>query len=193
MARAEFCSDTGALDEGITVLRRAVAASHPSGYGGSACRTALGDALRNLARHASDPAPLEESVRWHREAVAVARGAPPPMALLGLANSLGALYRHSRDVRQSEEAVRLYQAVLDSPRPTPHGLRGSVLTGLGFIRWTRAVESGTRRSETWPSAPCARPRPRRPAYAGGWRSRIWAGPSWTAACSPATGSGWPRP
>ncbi|WP_069736762.1 CHAT domain-containing protein [Streptomyces sp. EN27] len=142
MARAEFCSDTGALDEGITVLRRAVAASHPSGYGGSACRTALGDALRNLARHASDPAPLEESVRWHREAVAVARGAPPPMALLGLANSLGALYRHSRDVRQSEEAVRLYQAVLDSPRPTPHGLRGSVLTGLGFIRWTRAVESG---------------------------------------------------
>ncbi|MFD0424486.1 CHAT domain-containing protein [Streptomyces parvus] len=142
LARAEFCSDTGALDEGITVLRRAVAASHSSVHSGSACRTALGDALRNLARHASDPAPLEESVRWHREAVAMASGAPPPMTLLGLANSLGALYRYSRDVRQSEEAVRHYQAVLDSPQPTPYGLRGSVLTGLGFVRWTRAVESG---------------------------------------------------
>ncbi|APS18346.1 hypothetical protein TK78_04810 [Streptomyces sp. Tue 6075] len=142
LARAEFCSDTGALDEGITVLRRAVAASHSSVHSGSACRTALGDALRNLARHASDPAPLEESVRWHREAVAKASGAPPPMTLLGLANSLGALYRYSRDVRQSEEAVRHYQAVLDSPQPTPYGLRGSVLTGLGFVRWTRAVESG---------------------------------------------------
>ncbi|MGW1294013.1 CHAT domain-containing protein [Streptomyces sp. NPDC002533] len=142
LARAEFCSDAGALDEGVAVLRRAVAAAHPSADSGAACRTALGDALRNLSRLTSDPAPLEESVRWHREAVAMASGPPPPVALLGLANSLGALYRYSRDVRQSEEAIRHYLAALDSPLPMPYGLRGTLLTGLGFVRWTRAVESG---------------------------------------------------
>ncbi|MFF3035215.1 CHAT domain-containing protein [Streptomyces rubiginosohelvolus] len=142
VARAEFHSDAGALDEGVTVLRRAVGASHPSAYHGATCRTALGDALRNLARLASDPAPLEESVRWHREAVAMVPGPPPPVVLLGLANSLGALYRYHRDVRQSDEAVRHYQAALDCPQPMPYGLRGSVLTGLGFVRWTRAVERG---------------------------------------------------
>ncbi|MFD4026214.1 CHAT domain-containing protein [Streptomyces sp. NPDC058576] len=142
LARAEFCSDTGALDEGIAVLRRAVVSSDASTYSGADCRTALGDALRNLARLASDPAPLEESVRCHREAVAMASGPPSPTALIGLANSLGALYRYGRDVRQSDEAVRHYHAALASPQSAAYGLRGSLLTGLGFIQWSRAVESG---------------------------------------------------
>ncbi|MFJ2024741.1 CHAT domain-containing protein [Streptomyces sp. NPDC087897] len=142
LARAEFCSDAGALDEGIAVLRRAVASSDASTYSGPDCRSALGDALRNLARLASDPAPLEESVRCHREAVAMASGHPSPVALLGLANSLAALHRHTRDVRQADEAARHYRAALDSPQPMPYGLRGSLLTGLGFLRWTRAVEVG---------------------------------------------------
>ncbi|WP_228989012.1 CHAT domain-containing protein [Streptomyces sp. DH8] len=142
LARAEFCSDAEALEEGVAVLRRAVASSDASTYSGADCRTALGDALRNLARLTSDPAPLEESVRHHREAVAMASGLPPPGALLGLANSLGALYRHRREAWQADEAERHYRAALASPGPMPYGLRGVLLTGLGFLGWSRAVGSG---------------------------------------------------
>ncbi|MFJ3296718.1 CHAT domain-containing protein [Streptomyces bacillaris] len=142
MSLAEFGADRAAPAEGIEVLRTAVAASDASTYSGADCRTALGDALRNLARLTADPAPLEESVRWHREAVAMAAGPPPSAALLGLANSLGALYQHTRDVAQSDEAIRLYEAALASPQPARPGLRGSLLTGLGYLQWTRAMESG---------------------------------------------------
>ncbi len=142
MSLAEFGADRAAPAEGIEVLRTAVAASDASTYSGADCRTALGDALRNLARLTADPAPLEESVRWHREAAAMAAGPPPPTALLGLANSLGALYQHTRDVAQSDEAIRLYEAALASPQPARPGLRGSLLTGLGYLQWTRAMESG---------------------------------------------------
>lgn len=142
MSLAEFGADRAAPAEGIEVLRTAVAASDASTYSGADCRTALGDALRNLARLTADPAPLEESVRWHREAVAMAAGPPSPAALLGLANSLGALYQHTRDVAQSDEAILLYEAALASPQPARPGLRGSLLTGLGYLQWTRAMESG---------------------------------------------------
>ncbi|MFI1188637.1 CHAT domain-containing protein [Streptomyces californicus] len=138
----EFRSDTAALEEGITVLRRAVAASDAATFGGADCRTALGDALRNLARLSTDPASLEESVRCHREAVAMASGPPSPGALLGLGNSLGALYHRSRDTRHADEAERHYATALASPGPVAYGLRGAVLTGLGFVRWLRAVGSG---------------------------------------------------
>ncbi|ARI51517.1 CHAT domain-containing protein [Streptomyces sp. S8] len=142
MVLAEFGADRAAPAEGIEVLRTAVAASDTATYSGADCRTALGDALRNLARLTADPAPLEESVRWHREAVAMAAGPPPPTALLGLANALGALYQHTRDVAQSDEAVRHYEAALASPQAARPGLRGSLLTGLGYLQWTRAMESG---------------------------------------------------
>ncbi|MGW1221874.1 CHAT domain-containing protein [Streptomyces californicus] len=138
----EFRSDTAALEEGITVLRRAVAASDAATFGGADCRTALGNALRNLARLSTDPASLEESVRCHREAVAMASGPPSPGALLGLGNSLGALYHRSRDTRHADEAERHYETALASPGPMAYGLRGAVLTGLGFVRWLRAVGSG---------------------------------------------------
>ncbi|MFJ9690138.1 CHAT domain-containing protein [Streptomyces bacillaris] len=142
MVLAEFGADRAAPAEGIEVLRRAVVASDAATYRGADCRTALGDALRNLARLTADPAPLEESVRWHREAVAMAAGPPPPTALLGLANALGALYQHTRDVAQSDEAVRHYEAALASAQAARPGLRGSLLTGLGYLQWTRAMESG---------------------------------------------------
>ncbi|MET9055037.1 CHAT domain-containing protein [Streptomyces bacillaris] len=142
MVLAEFGADRAAPAEGIEVLRTAVAASDTATYSGADCRTALGDALRNLARLTADPAPLEESVRWHREAVAMAAGPPPPTALLGLANALGALYQHTRDVAQSDEAVRHYEAALASPQAARPGLRGSLLTGLGYLQWTGAMESG---------------------------------------------------
>ncbi|MFH8882658.1 CHAT domain-containing protein [Streptomyces californicus] len=142
VACGEFRSDTAALDEGVTVLRRAVASSGAATFAGADCRTALGDALRNLARLSPDPALLEESVHCHREAVAMASGPPPPEALLGLANSLGALYHHSRDTRQADEAERHYATALASAGPMAYGLRGALLTGLGFVRWLRAVGSG---------------------------------------------------
>ncbi|MFE9456764.1 CHAT domain-containing protein [Streptomyces californicus] len=142
VACGEFRSDTAALDEGVTVLRRAVASSGASAFGGADCRTALGDALRNLARLSADPAPLEESVRCHREAIAMASGPTSPGALLGLANTLGALYHHSRDTRQADEAERHYETALASPAPMARSLRGALLTGLGFVRWLRAVGSG---------------------------------------------------
>ncbi|WP_327709576.1 CHAT domain-containing protein [Streptomyces sp. NBC_00464] len=142
---AEFCSATEAWQEGIEVLRAAVAASDEDTYGGADCRTALGDALRNLARLASDPAPLEEAVRWHREALVMAPGRPSPVALLGLANSLGALYRYTRDARQSDEAVHHFRAALadlGAPQPATAELRGSVLTSLGYLQWSRARNTG---------------------------------------------------
>ncbi|MDX3373320.1 CHAT domain-containing protein [Streptomyces sp. ME02-6991-2A] len=145
LALAEFRSDTEALEEGVAVLRRAVAASDASTYSGADCRTALGDALRNLARLTAGLAPLEESVRCHREAVAMAAGPPPPRTLLGLANSLGALYRRTGDVRRSDEAVRHYETALADPRTVSSSLRGSLLTGLGYVRWSRAVDSGDER------------------------------------------------
>ncbi|MBT2426027.1 CHAT domain-containing protein [Streptomyces sp. ISL-112] len=145
LALAEFRSDTEALEEGVAVLRRAVAVSDASTYSGADCRTALGDALRNLARLTADDAPLEESVRCHREAVAMAAGPPSPQALLGLANSLGALYRRTGDARWSDEAVRHYEAALAAPQPVASSLRGTLLTGLGYVRWSRAVDSGDER------------------------------------------------
>ncbi|MFD3787533.1 CHAT domain-containing protein [Streptomyces cyaneofuscatus] len=145
LALAEFRSDTEALEEGVAVLRRAVAASDASTYSGADCRTALGDALRNLARLTADDAPLEESVRCHREAVAMVAGPPSPQALLGLANSLGVLYRRSGDVRWSDEAVRHYETALAAPQPPASSLRGTLLTGLGYVRWSRAIDSGDER------------------------------------------------
>lgn len=142
LALAEFCSDPEALEEGVGVLRAAVAASGEATYGGADCRTALGDALRNLARLTADPAALEESVQCHREAIAMAAGSPAPVALLGLANSLGALYRHTRDVRQSDEAMRHFRAALAALQPATSEVRGSILTGLGYAQWSRAVDSG---------------------------------------------------
>ncbi|MEU9090324.1 CHAT domain-containing protein [Streptomyces sp. NPDC048428] len=140
---AEFCSATEAWQEGIEVLRAAVAASDEDTYGGADCRTALGDALRNLARLASDPAPLEEAVRWHREALVMAPGRPSPVALLGLANSLGALYRYTHDARQSDEAVHHFRAALAAaPQPATAELRGSILTSLGYLQWSRARDTG---------------------------------------------------
>ncbi|MEU1371034.1 CHAT domain-containing protein [Streptomyces sp. NPDC005803] len=142
LALAEFCSDADALPEGIGVLRTAVAASDETTYGGADCRSALGEALRTLARLTSDPAPLEESVRWHREAIAMAAGPPAPVALLGLANSLGALYRHTRDARQSDEATRHFRAALAAAQPATAELRGSLLTSLGHTQWIRARDTG---------------------------------------------------
>ncbi|MFD8690554.1 CHAT domain-containing protein [Streptomyces sp. NPDC059651] len=139
---AEFCSAPEAWQEGIEVLRAAVAASDEDTYGGADCRTALGDALRNLARLASDPVPLEESVRWHREALVMTPGNPSPVALLGLANSLGALYRYTRDARQSDEAVHHFRAALASLQPATAELRGSLLTSLGYVQWIRARDTG---------------------------------------------------
>ncbi|OKJ78515.1 CHAT domain-containing protein [Streptomyces sp. CB02460] len=142
LARAEFCSDTAALREGIEVLRRAVAASDEDNYGGPASRTALGDALRNLARLAADPAPLEESVRWHREALVMVPGPPDPVALLGLANSLAALHRYTRDPRQAEEAVFQFRAALRALGPSTAEARGSILSGLGGLQWRLARHTG---------------------------------------------------
>ncbi|MEW2124580.1 CHAT domain-containing protein [Streptomyces sp. NPDC127037] len=142
LARAEFCSDTEALREGIEVLRGAVAGSDEETYGGAACRTALGDALRNLARLSADPAPLEEAVRWHREALVMVSGPPEPVSLLGLANSLGALHRYTRDARHSDEAVFQFRAALAALRPETAELRGSILTSLGYIQWSRARHTG---------------------------------------------------
>ncbi|MFE9856553.1 CHAT domain-containing protein [Streptomyces sp. NPDC005780] len=142
LALAEFCSDSEALREGIEVLRAAVAASDEDTYGGAACRTALGEALRNLARLASDPTPLEESVRWHREALVMVAGPPSPMALLGLANSLGALYRYTRDARHSGEAIHHFRAALAALRPATADLRGSILTSLGYTQWSQARHTG---------------------------------------------------
>ncbi|MET7645622.1 CHAT domain-containing protein [Streptomyces sp. NPDC005426] len=142
LALAEFCSVADALPEGIGVLRTAVAASEETTYGRADCRSALGEALRTLARLTFDPAPLEESVRWHREAIAMAAGAPAPVALLGLANSLGALYRHTRDARQSDEATLHFRAALAALQPATAELRGSLLTSLGYTQWIRARDTG---------------------------------------------------
>ncbi|MEU8825114.1 CHAT domain-containing protein [Streptomyces sp. NPDC048636] len=139
---AEFRADPDALEEGVEVLRAAAAASDESTYGRAECLTTLGDALRNLARRTGDPAPLEEAVQWHRKAVAMAEGSPTPVALLGLANSLTALHRHTRDVHQSDEAIRHFRAALAAVRPGSSDERGSLLTGLGFAEWGRAVDSG---------------------------------------------------
>ncbi|MER5278382.1 CHAT domain-containing protein [Streptomyces sp. NPDC002809] len=139
---AEFCSVPEAWQEGIEALRAAVAASDEDTYAGADCRTALGDALRNLARLDSDPVPLEESVRWHREAIVMVPGRPSPVALLGLANSLGALYRYTRDARQCDEAVQHFRAALAAAHPATAGLRGSVLTSLGYLQWSRARDTG---------------------------------------------------
>ncbi|WP_327172087.1 CHAT domain-containing protein [Streptomyces sp. NBC_01336] len=145
LALAEFCSDSEALREGIEVLRAAVAASDEDTHGGAACRTVLGEALRNLARLASDPAPLEESVRWHREALVMVAGPPAPVALLGLANSLGALYRYTRDTRHSGEAIHHFRAALAALRPATADLRGSILTSLGYTQWSQARHTGDER------------------------------------------------
>ncbi|MFF7335737.1 CHAT domain-containing protein [Streptomyces sp. NPDC008163] len=143
LARAEFCSDTAALREGVEVLRRAVAVSDEDTYGGSACRTALGDALRNLARLAADPvAPLEESVDRHREALVMVPGPPDPVSLLGLANSLYALHRCTRDPRQADEAVFQFRAALRALTPATAESRGSILLGLGALQWLRARHTG---------------------------------------------------
>ncbi|WP_458337100.1 CHAT domain-containing protein [Streptomyces sp. 372A] len=143
LARAEFCSDTAALREGVEVLRRAVAVSDEDTYGGSACRTALGDALRNFARIAADPdGLLEESVHWHREALVMAPGPPDPVALLGLANSLYALHRRTREPRRAEESVFQFRAALRALSPATAEARGSILLGLGGIQWLMARHTG---------------------------------------------------
>ncbi|MGW0938760.1 CHAT domain-containing protein [Streptomyces sp. NPDC002666] len=142
LALAEFCSDAEALREGIEVLRAAVAASDEDDYSGAACRSALGEALRNLARLDSDPVPLEESVRWHREALVLAPGPPSPVALLGLANSLGALYRYTRDPRHSDEAMWQYHAALTAQPPAPSDVRAVILNSLGHIQWRQARNTG---------------------------------------------------
>nr|WSW67625.1 CHAT domain-containing protein [Streptomyces sp. NBC_00995] len=139
---AEFCSDSEALREGVEVLRAAVAASDEDTYGGATCRTVLGEALRVLARLGSDPAPLEESVRWHREALVMVAGPPAPVALLGLANSLGALYRYTRDTRHSGEAIHHFRAALAALRPATADHRGSILTSLGYTQWSQARHTG---------------------------------------------------
>ncbi|MFB8089005.1 CHAT domain-containing protein [Streptomyces sp. NPDC055992] len=142
MALAEFCSDSDALREGIEVLREAVTTSDEDTYSGAACRTALGDALRNLARLGSDPAPLEESVRRHREALVMASGPPEPVALLGLANSLAALHRYTRDADLSDEALFQFHAALRALRPASAAPRGSILIGLGSLQWRLARHTG---------------------------------------------------
>ncbi|MEU2247017.1 CHAT domain-containing protein [Streptomyces sp. NPDC019224] len=142
LALGEFCSDTGAMREGIEVLRGAVAASDEDTYGGATCRTALGEALRHLARLSSDPAPLEESVRLHREALVMTSGPPDPGARLALANSLGALHRYTRDAAQADEALFQYRAALRALRPETSELRGPLLTGMGFIQWSTARHTG---------------------------------------------------
>lgn len=148
LALAEFCSDAEALREGIEVLRAAVAASGEGegegegDYSVAACRSALGEALRNLARLDSDPVPLEESVRWHREALVLVPGPPPPVMLLGLANSLGALYRFTRDARHSDEAMWQYRAALTARPTAPSDMRAVILSSLGHVQWNQARNTG---------------------------------------------------
>ncbi|WP_431046973.1 CHAT domain-containing protein [Streptomyces sp. P1-3] len=141
MGLAEFRSDPEMLKEGVEVLRAALAASGEATSDRAFCLTALGDALRTLARLTGGLAPIEESVRCHREAVAMSSGPPTPAALLGLANSLGEHYRHTRDVQRSDEAMRYFRAALAAEQPASAN-RGLILTGLGYAEWHRAVDSG---------------------------------------------------
>ncbi|MGW6202476.1 CHAT domain-containing protein [Streptomyces sp. NPDC055089] len=142
LSLAEFRSDSEALREGIEVLRAAVAASDEDTYDGAACRTALGEALRNHARLAADPRPLEESVRWHREALVMTPGPPAATGLLGLANSLAALYRYTRDARHSDEAIHHFRAALNASPPATGEVRSGILTSLGHIQWSVARSTG---------------------------------------------------
>ncbi|MEU9202070.1 CHAT domain-containing protein [Streptomyces sp. NPDC048332] len=142
LSLAEFRSDSEAMGEGIEVLRAAVAASDEDTYDGASCRSALGEALRNLARLASDPLPLEESVRWHREALVMTPGPPAAMGLLGLANSLAALYRYTRDERHSAEAIHHFRAALTASPPATAEVRAGILTSLGHIQWSVARNTG---------------------------------------------------
>ncbi|WP_329377996.1 CHAT domain-containing tetratricopeptide repeat protein [Streptomyces sp. NBC_01716] len=140
LALGEFGSDPELLREGVGVLREALAGADDATPGRAACLSSLGDTLRTLARFTGDPAPLEESVRCHREALAIAAGQPTAVALLNIANSLADHYRHTRDVQQSDEAMRLFRAALAAEQPTVD-LRGIILMCLGNAEWYRAVDS----------------------------------------------------
>ncbi|MFJ9030420.1 CHAT domain-containing protein [Streptomyces sp. NPDC102274] len=141
LALAEFRSDPELLKEGVEVLRAALAASGDATPGRALCLTSLGDALRTLARFTGDPAPMEESIRRHREAVATPVGPPTPVTLLNLANSLADHYRHTRDVRHSDEAIRHFRAALAAVQPASD-VRGVILMCLGYAEWYRAADSG---------------------------------------------------
>ncbi len=138
---AEIRSGSGLLEEAVAVLREAVAVSAVDTPGRADCLTRLGNALRSLSRFTGDPAPLAEAVERHREAVAAHSGAPRPVALVGLANSLADRYDHTREDHLRDESVRLLRAARDLT-PDASDDRAAVLTSLGHVQWGRARDSG---------------------------------------------------
>ncbi|MFJ3583427.1 CHAT domain-containing protein [Streptomyces sp. NPDC090127] len=159
---AQLRSDVACAEEAVAVLREAVrvagahapgAADHLGRLGGAPDAAdhlgRLGGALRTLARFTGSPAPLEEAVQLHRQAVAAAQetgsgaaGNHPysvGRARTSLANVLVEQHRRTRDESLREEALGHYRAALE--HPLAGGERHRALTNYGDALFGRAADT----------------------------------------------------